>query len=267
MRDSQPLVSIITPTFNSQAYIAETIQSVLNQTWETWEMIIVDDGSTDSTGAIVGSFGARDKRIKYFPLGFNSGRPSVPRNCGMQRAEGSYIAFLDSDDLWLPEKLNRQVRFMEENRAVFMSYTKCVIQRNGKTVKVRPTVSKQGSVFTPLFLLYNFIPCLTVMMRHGDKYRNEYLFDEDPRLKAIEDYDLWLTIARHEQVGFIDEPLAILRLRGGSIFGSGGLKAYMNRSNLVIRKYRHHLPKSMLIAKYMISYLQALVLGLKGKVS
>lgn len=267
MRDVQPLVSVITPTFNSQAYIGETIESVLNQTWQNWEMIIVDDGSTDATEAVIGSYGVRDNRIKYFPLGYNSGRPSVPRNQGIQRAGGSYVAFLDSDDLWLPEKLERQVRFMEENKAVFMSYTKCVMQRSGKTVKVRPIVSKQGSIFAPLFLLYNFIPCLTVMMRRGDTLRNEYMFDEDPRLRAIEDYDLWLTIARHEKVGFIDEPLAVLRLHKGSIFGCGGLRAYINRSNLLIRKYRHDLPKSMLIAKYIGSYLQAVVLGLKGSVS
>jgi teichuronic acid biosynthesis glycosyltransferase TuaG len=267
MRDSQPLVSIITPTFNSQAYIAETIESVLNQTWQNWEMIIIDDGSTDSTEAIICSCGARDKRIKYFPLGVNSGRPSVPRNRGMQRAEGSYIAFLDSDDLWLPEKLERQVLFMEENKDIFMTYTGCVLQENGKATRVRPTVSREGSIFRPLFLLNNFIPCLTVMVRHGEKYRNKYLFDEDPRLRAIEDYDLWLTIARHESVGFINETLAVFRLRRGSIFGSGGIKAYIGRNNLVTRKYRYDLPKTMLAARYVSSYLQAFVGALTGKVS
>ena len=156
---------------------------------------------------------------------------------------------------------------MEESGDVFMSYTRCVVQKNGKAIKVKPAVSKHGSIFASLFLLYNFIPCLTVMVRRGDKLRNEYMFDEDPRLRAIEDYDLWLTIARHEKVGFIDEPLAVLRLHKGSIFGCGGLRAYINRSNLVIRKYRHDLPKSMLIAKYIGSYLQAVVLSLRGSVS
>ncbi len=267
MPDAQPLVSVVTPTFNSQAYIGETIESVLNQTWHNWEMVIVDDGSTDTTGAVIESYGARDKRIKYCPLGYNSKTPAVPRNQGIRQAQGSYVAFLDSDDLWLPEKLERQVHFMEENEHIFMSYTRCVLQKNGKAVGRRPTIFREGSIFTPLFLLNNFIPCLTVMIRYGEKYRNKYLFDEDPRLRAIEDYDLWLTIAKQERVGFIDEPLAILRLRRGSIFGSDGLKAYINRSNLVTRKHQHHLPKSMLIAKYLCSFLQALALGLKGKVS
>lgn len=267
MRDPQPLVSIITPTFNSEAYIGEAIESVVDQTWQNWEMLIIDDGSTDATEAVIARYSARDKRIKYFSLGFNSGRPSVPRNHGIKRAEGSYIAFLDSDDLWLPGKLERQVLFMEENKHVFMTYTRCVVQENGKVTKVKPTISRQGSIFTPLFLFNNFIPCLTVMIRHGGEYRDKYLFDEDLRLRAIEDYDLWLSIARHEKVSFIDESLAVFRLRRGSIFGSGGLKAYINRGNLVIRKYRHQLPKSMLIAKYMSFYLQALVLCLKGEVS
>ena len=259
MRDPRPLVSVITPVFNAQAYIGETIESVLSQTWQNWEMLIVDDGSTDATASVIDSYKG-EKRIKYSSLGYNSGRPSVPRNYGMREAGGPYLAFLDSDDLWLPEKLEKQVHFMEEHEDIFMSYTRCTVQANGKATKIRPTVPRQGFIFTPLFLLNNFIPCLTVMLRNDDRHREMYLFDEDPRLKAIEDYDLWLKIAVHEKVGFIDELLAVFRLRGDSIFGSGGLKAYLNRNHLVIQKHRQHVPKTTLLAKYVGFYIQALAM-------
>ena len=108
------LVSIITPAYNSAKFIAETIQSVQNQTYENWEMLIVDDGSTDKTEAIVLSFVNKDKRIQFHKLKQNSGA-GVARNTAIEKVNGNYIAFLDSDDLWKPEKLQKQLLFMEAN--------------------------------------------------------------------------------------------------------------------------------------------------------
>ena len=102
------LVSIITPSYNSAKFIAETIQSVQNQTYPNWEMIIVDDGSSDETESVVLNIIQKDNRIQFHKLSQNSG-PGVARNFAIQQAKGNYIAFLDSDDLWKPEKLNKQL--------------------------------------------------------------------------------------------------------------------------------------------------------------
>ena len=264
---TQPLISVITPAFNSASYIGETIASVRAQTWQNWEMLVVDDGSSDETRAVVAESAQGDPRVRCIALGHNSGRPSVPRNHGIRQAHGSYLAFLDSDDLWLPQKLERQLRFMEQHPDIFMSYTRCTVQKNGRSVRVKPNRSIHGAIFAPLFLLNNFVPCLTVMMRRDNGAATAYLFDEDPRLRAIEDYDLWLTIAHEKRIGFIDEPLAIFRCREGSIFGSEGIGGYIRRSNLVAGKYKGRVPAQLLVAKYVLSYAQALALCIKGAVS
>lgn len=113
------LVSIIMPSWNTERFISETIQSVINQTYKNWELIIVDDCSTDNTDAVVASF--KDDRIKYLHNDKNSGA-ALTRNKAMREARGEWIAFLDSDDLWTPDKLEKQVRFMNENGYV-LSYT------------------------------------------------------------------------------------------------------------------------------------------------
>ena len=105
-----PLISIIMPSFNSSHYIGSAIESVLHQDYSNWELLVVDDCSTDSTIKVVLEF--KDERIKLTSLKKNSGSPSKPRNVGLFSAKGEYIAFLDSDDLWLPNKLSTQIDFM-----------------------------------------------------------------------------------------------------------------------------------------------------------
>src|SRR5690625_120229 len=124
MIEKEPLVSIITPAYNAARFIGETIESVLAQTYENWEMIIVDDCSTDDTREIVQSYQEKDSRIKLFTLDKNSGS-GVARNKAMDEAKGRFIAFLDSDDLWYPEKLRRQIAFMLDNGVAF-TFTKYV---------------------------------------------------------------------------------------------------------------------------------------------
>ena len=115
------LVSVITPAFNSGRFVAETISSVLSQTYQNWELIIVDDGSTDETVKIVKSFQEKDNRIQLFENESNKGS-AFSRNLALRNAKGKWIAFLDSDDVWHPEKLEKQIKFMTENNCLF-SYT------------------------------------------------------------------------------------------------------------------------------------------------
>lgn len=123
------LVSVITPTYNCASFIGETIKSVLNQSYPRWEMIIVDDCSSDHTEKIVSQY--KDVRIKYKKLEYNSGA-AVARTEAMNMAEGQYIAFCDSDDLWMPDKLERQLRFMKENGHAFSCTAYEQIDESGK---------------------------------------------------------------------------------------------------------------------------------------
>lgn len=111
-------VSIITPAYNCEQFISKTIESVLSQTYPHWEMIVVNDCSSDTTGQIAQKYASYDKRIKYIKLEYNSGA-AVARNVAMSMAKGQYIAFLDSDDLWHPGKLSTQIKFMQDNNYKF----------------------------------------------------------------------------------------------------------------------------------------------------
>lgn len=112
------LVSIITPVYKCEEYIVRTMNSVLTQTYADWEMLLVDDCSPDGSAEIIRSYAERDSRFKYIRLENNSGA-AIARNVGLEHAKGRYIAYLDADDIWLPEKLERQIRFMEENDVQF----------------------------------------------------------------------------------------------------------------------------------------------------
>ena len=112
------LVSIITPTYNSSIFIEETIRSVLNQTYTNWEMLITDDCSSDNTLQIIEAYQAKDERIKVFRLETNSGA-GVARNISIRKASGKFIAFCDSDDKWLPQKLEKQINFLHKNNQSF----------------------------------------------------------------------------------------------------------------------------------------------------
>ena len=155
---SNDLVSIIMPSYNTGGYIKNSIESVLAQTYENWELIIVDDCSTDDTDSIVGQFS--DKRIRYLKNEKNSGA-AISRNYALREAKGRWIAFLDSDDLWLPEKLEKQIAFMKNNDYHF-SYTRYIeideeSKPNGKCVTGPKRITKHG--------MYNYCwpGCLTVM--------------------------------------------------------------------------------------------------------
>ncbi len=137
---SKDLVSIITPTYNCAKFIGATIESVLNQTYQNFEMIIVDDASKDNTEKVVKSF--KDKRIKYIRLSKNSG-PAVARNRAMEEARGKYMAFLDSDDLWKREKLEKQINFIKKNKyKIICSDYEQIDEEGNKLNKIIPCKKK-----------------------------------------------------------------------------------------------------------------------------
>lgn len=138
MNNKRELVSIITPTYNSEKFIAETIESVLAQTYSNWELLITDDFSEDNTKSIVEKYVLKDSRIKLQSLQSNAGS-AVARNNSLNEAKGRYIAFLDSDDLWSPQKLEKQISFMQNYKVLF-SYTSYYIVTEKKEITDRKSV-------------------------------------------------------------------------------------------------------------------------------
>lgn len=195
------LVSIIMPSCNTAPYIAESIQSVIDQTYKDWELIIVDDCSTDNTDEVITSL--HDERIRYFKNEKNGGA-AVSRNKALRKAKGKWIAFLDSDDLWNPEKLEKQIAFMKENGYAF-SYTNYEeIDADGNKTGVRVTgpkkITKSG--------MYNYCwpGCLTVMY---DANHIGLIQIED--IKKNNDYAMWLKVCKKADCYLLDECLAQYR--------------------------------------------------------
>ncbi len=253
----KPKVSVVIGSYNCEKFIQETIQSVINQTFQDWELIVVDDCSTDNTCQKINEI--KDDRIRLIKLDSNSGLPAVPRNIAMRNAKGDYIAFLDHDDLWLPKKLEKQVAAMEQDEDIYLVYTKCIIQRDGKQLKISPQKPKSGYVFHDLFLHFNFIDCLTVMIRNKSE-ENNYYFDEDKGFVAVEDYALWLLIAKDHKIFCVDEPLAIYRIHSEGL-SSGAFKNF-KRCLLVIKKFAPFVSKTMQLRAYSHYYANLLYVGI-----
>ena len=206
---NRELVSVITPAFNSEKFIAETITSVLSQTYPNWEMIIVDDCSSDKTAEIVTSFQKKDSRIKYFYNSTNKGS-AFSRNLALQKAKGKWIAFLDSDDLWRPEKLEKQIEFMTKNNYHF-SYTKyCEIDENSKEKGIFITGPKV--ITNKLMKAYCWPGCLTVMY-NAEKIGVMQTVD----IKINEEYALWIKITKKANCHLLDENLAKYRKHSNSL--------------------------------------------------
>lgn len=202
------LVSIIMPSYNTGRYIKESIESVLAQTYENWELIIVDDCSTDGTDQVIAPFLA-DDRIRCFKNRENSGA-AVSRNRALREARGEWIAFLDSDDLWLPEKLEKQVRFMEENACAFSYHAYEKIDESSQPLGRR--VSGPGTITKRGMYRYGYPGCLTVMY---DARRIGLIQIKD--IKKNNDYAMWLMACKKADCRFLPESLAAYRIRKKSI--------------------------------------------------
>lgn len=199
---------MITPMYNAEKWIEETIQSVQSQSYKQWEMIIVDDCSTDGSPEIVLKLQKKDERIRYYRNNANCG-VADSRNRAINHAKGQYIAFLDSDDKWYPEKLERQISKMQSEHAAFC-YSACdVIDECGEKVNVRYVPEKADYA---RLLKGNVIPCLTVVLDR--KYIPEILM---PKLHH-EDYAAWLKLTQSGITACgINEALAGYREAGTSV--------------------------------------------------
>ncbi len=202
------LVSVIMPSYNTAKFIPESINSVLSQTYTNWELIIVDDCSSDNTDEVVKPF-LSDGRIKYLKNEKNSGA-AVSRNYALREANGRYIAFLDSDDLWEKEKLEKQIAFMEKNGYAFSYTDYIIIDENSEPVGQSVTGPKKITEHG----MYNYcwLGCLTVMY---DTQTVGLIQIED--IKKNNDYAMWLKICKKANCYLLKENLGRYRKRSGSI--------------------------------------------------
>jgi len=227
----KPLVSVITPAYNSARFIAETIASVKNQTFSNWEMIVVDDASRDDTENIVTEIARHDPRIRFAKLSKNSGA-GVARQTAVEMALGRYIAFLDADDLWKPEKLKKQLHFLSESNQGFAFSAYDGIDQHGKPTGVRVNVPKRLT-YRILFFC-NFVGNLTGI------YDTE-VFGKIPisTVRKRQDWILWLHVLKKlKRVQSMPESLALYRVHGQSLSSS---KLRLLKDNYAVYRLHHRL--------------------------
>jgi glycosyltransferase involved in cell wall biosynthesis len=210
MFDNSSLISIITPCCNSAKYISQTIESVLVQTYQNWEMLIVDDCSTDGSDKIVKQYCNSDTRIKYYGIESPSGSPTKPRNIGIENAQGRYIAFLDSDDIWLPSKLENQMKYFDYEKVaiVFSYYEK--MSENG--------IRKGRIIISPNLVTYKELlhgDCIGFSTAIYDTVKvGKFYF----QFIGAEDYAYWLSILRSGYIARNTNTVEVLyRVRDNSI--------------------------------------------------
>jgi glycosyltransferase involved in cell wall biosynthesis len=205
----EDLVSVIMPAYNCADFIGETIKSVISQTYQNWELIIVDDFSTDDTGNVVFEFMKKDHRINYFKLKHNSGA-AVARNEAIKLSKGKYLAFLDSDDIWFPEKLTKQIDFMKKNNYGFTSTSYTKIDENGSSLN-RTINAKYKQDYNSLL---KFCPGNSTVMYDAEKIGKILI----PDIKKRNDYVMWLQVIKKEKYLYgMSEPLGSHRIRSEGI--------------------------------------------------
>ncbi len=204
-----PLVSVITPVFNAEKYVKDSMESVQNQSYSNWEHILVDDCSEDHSPEIIQELANRDKRIKYHRLTQNSGA-GITRNKAIELAKGRFIAFLDCDDLWYPEKLEKQVDFMLKNDFPFTFTSYARMDESGKDLERKLIAPNKVTYKSALYK--NPIGCLTAMY-DTQFYGKQYM----PAIRKRQDFALWLKLLKSSDAYGMEEILAKYRIQKNSV--------------------------------------------------
>ena len=205
-------ISVIIPAYNAEKYIKETIESVLSQTYRNFELIIIDDGSTDSTANIIKDFASKDERIQYIYQ--KNASQAVARNRGIKVSKGRFIAFLDADDLWMPDKLEKQILLLG-NKNIGLIYTDVIkIDHNSKLIPSKSSRKfLKGNVYKNI-IYDNFIATSTVLVRKDALTENKLFFRTERQ--GVEDWDLWIRLAEITEFDYLSDPLVQYRVYGGN---------------------------------------------------
>lgn len=228
-------VSVVIPTKNRANYLSSAIQSVLDQTFENSEILIIDAASTDNTGEVVSNFD--DERIRYIRERKDRG-PSTSRNIGIENSTGKFVAFLDDDDLWMPSKLEKQLDLINQNSDVGVVSTGAwMFNENGKMEIFFPSV--RGNIY-PKILEKNYIGgCSTVLVRK-ECLKRVGMFDKN--LPSGEDFDLWIRLAKHYEFDYVKEGLVLYRVHAKRI--SRDSCRILKAKKLLYKKYLQELKTS-----------------------
>jgi glycosyltransferase involved in cell wall biosynthesis len=231
-----PTVSVIIPTYNRANLIEKAIRNVLNQTYQDFEIIVIDDGSTDNTREIIRSF--NDKRVKYIKKYKKNKGISVARNVGIKMARGKYFALLDSDDEWLPEKLDKQIKILQDGSSELgVVYSNlCYIDENGKNMNKLRNPKKEGYIYEDL-LGENYVGPPSTLLIRKECFHKVGLFDN--LLNAMEDWDMWIRIAKYYRFSLIKIPLVKYRLHSNQL--SINLRVKNIAANRILVKYANEL--------------------------
>jgi len=231
--EMDPKVSVIIPTKNRAHYLFSAIQSVLRQTFNDFEIIVVDAASIDNTREVVGKFD--DKRIRYVRLEKDRGQ-SASRNIGIRCSRGEFIAFLDDDDLWTPSKLEKQLRIISKNPKIGLVYTGSLLFEGNVKALGYQVPSIKGNVF-PHIMKMNYIgTCSSVLIRK-ECFDKVGLFDEN--LMGSEDFDLWIRIAKYYEIDYLSELSTLYRFHKKRI--SIDLDRILKAEKLMFKKYSKEL--------------------------
>ncbi len=236
MSNQTPKVSIILPTYNRAYIIEKAIQSVLNQTYQDFELIIVDDGSTDNTEEIIKKLQEKDKRIRYIKLETNKGAAAA-RNEGIKIAHGKYITFQDSDDEWLPEKLEKQMKIFETTPEDIIVYTGFWrIDGDEKTYIPDINISNREGYIHKELLKGNFVGTPSILLKK-ETLEKVALFDEC--LQRFQDWDLVFRLSEYYNFKLIDEPLYTSHILTDSI--SANYEALILAMQIILSKYQYEI--------------------------
>jgi glycosyltransferase involved in cell wall biosynthesis len=225
-----PRVSVVVPAYNAATTISQALDSVFRQSFRDFEVVIVDDGSTDRTREVVAEYGDRIRVLTKA----NEGKPAATRNLGVHAARGELVAFLDADDWWREDKLERQVAVFDGRPDVGLVYTAdATVDANGKTLSVNPCPPEARGRIYELLTVRNVMVGSSVMARREAIVRAGG-FDEG--LTSIENWDLWIRIARDWAIDYIDEPLTLYRVHAGNRSSNVELR----RQNVFLVLAKHH---------------------------
>lgn len=237
MNSSQPNVSVVVPVYNGATTVKQTIESVLQQTYQNFEIIVVNDGSQDETLAVISSI--QDERIKVFS--YSNAGLSASRNHGFARACGEFVAFLDADDLWTNDKLELQLKALEQNPQAFVAYSWTDhIDECGKFLRPASYTSLNGNIYERL-LIGNFLACGSNTLIRTQALKEVGGFDES--LNSAEDWDMWLRLAARYEFVVVPRPQVLYRISPYSM--SANISKMETASLQVIERAYSQAPKSL----------------------
>lgn len=231
------MISVVIPTHNRADLLERAVKSVLNQTYKEFEIIVVSDGSSDNTDEVVERLKDNDERIKY--ISYHPGKGgNVARNTGIKEANYDYIAFLDDDDEWLPEKLEKQISILESNPKIGLVYTGINAIYIDQNISYVSSPSEKGDLAKKI-LFKNYIGTTSTVLLRKSILKKSGVFDIE--LKAMQDYDLWIRVLQHSEAGVLPEPYVNYYNYSGNKQISQQTNRYIEAFNYISEKYNNEI--------------------------